>query len=101
MQESTCRWNARACALSRRTGRSFGSTRSPRPDAKSLAETMDEVRPFAAQWRCDHAGEIRTGLILSDPIRAAALRRPRTEARTGERMTQKGLTIRRPLHKRR
>ena len=47
----------------------------------------------------DHAGEIRAGLILFTPHQVAALRRPRTEARTGDWMTQEGLTHRGPLQK--
>jgi hypothetical protein len=31
-----------------------------RPEAKSLAETMDQVRSQSAQWHCDHASVDRS-----------------------------------------
>ena len=66
-----------------------GDNTSP-SEAKSLAGTMDQARPLPTQ-RCDGNCATRrlAGRSSSDPIRWRPLRRPRTEARTGETTTLK------------
>ena len=51
------------------------------------------------KWHCDHAYLDWPTYPHSDTHQVAALRRPRTEARTGDWMTQEGLTYRGPLQK--
>ena len=60
---------------------------------------MDQVRPQDGQWHCDHAYLDWPAYPLSDTHQVAAMRRPRTEARAGDWMTQEGLTNRGPLQK--
>ena len=60
---------------------------------------MDQVRPQDGQWQSDHAYLDWPAYPLSDTHQVAAMRRPRTEARAGDWMTQEGLTNRGPLQK--
>src|SRR4051812_31575593 len=58
------------------------------PKRSPVAGTMDQVRPQDGQWHCDHAYLDWSALSSLRPHQVAAMRRPRTEARPGERMSQ-------------
>jgi len=60
---------------------------------------MDQVRPQDGQWHSDHGSLDWPAYPHSNTHQVAAMRRPRTEARAGDWMTQEGLTNRGPLQK--
>jgi hypothetical protein len=72
----------------------FGRATTP---AFPIAGTMDQVRPQGGQWHCDHVYLDWPAYPHSDTQQVAAMRRPRTEARACDWITQEGLTNRGPL----
>ena len=54
---------------------------------------MDQVRPQDGQWHSDHAYLDWPAYPLPDTHQVAAMRRPRTEARAGDGMTQEGFRL--------
>jgi hypothetical protein len=95
--------NARRSRRGLREGdRILGQETTPAfPKRSPVAGTMDQVRPQDGQWHCDHAYLDWSALSSLRPHQVAAMRRPRTEARPGERMSQveEGLTNNGPLQK--
>ena len=89
---------AAPCRVAEGDRRVFGRVRH-QPSRSEVPRRDDGSGQTAcAQWHHDHASVDWSAYPL-EPHQVAAARRPRTEARPGDRTTQKGLTNRGPLQK--